>query len=269
MESSVLTGKEWRTHLQNLREKRQEQLHVTIEECQRLQHLHRELFNRQFQAQLKFIVPTEHRPKNPMWEDLKPPRDFTALIQRRLSSDNDEHQFRIENDKHRSQTKFDSRLPTHSHGNQRRLSVSTVDLKEKHANKVFENWPDYNEISQIVGFRIEPPKVKLSTTTDGRGATKKGNSSSRLVAATKQITRLVNLNAIATRRPKASEGQSEKVPLLSDVMAIRVAPPPSTSPRLPSSLCPSSMIFSQRLETRQWLLRNNFSQHATRTCPLL
>jgi hypothetical protein len=37
-------------------------------------------------------------------------------------------------------------------------------------------------------------------------------------------------------------------------------------PKLPSILCPSSKIYSKRIQTRQWLIKNYFS---SQTIPLI
>lgn len=285
MRSPPLTGTEWKIHLQHLREQRQQQLHSTIDECQRLQQLHKELFHRQWQPNAKFTRTKDQARMNtsilPVTPDhRKARRDYTFLIDQRLSSDIDEHQSLIHNSKSltslipssshgQPMNQVEAKLPSRSSETQRPLSVSTVDSEEKRAHKVYEKWPDYEQISQIVGFRIDPPKPKVSMPTESHSTTKKRNSSSRLVAATKQIKTIVNLNVAATRRMKTTEPIPEQ-PLMPPVgpMMIHFESAMSAVPRLPSSFCPSSMIYSQRIRTRQWLLKTNFAEHAMRTSPL-
>ena len=62
------------------------------------------------------------------------------------------------------------------------------------------------KLVKIVGYRIDPPsaKVSISEVTPSRPSTKNRYSSSRLIAATKQIRTLVNLNTAATRRAKTT-----------------------------------------------------------------
>lgn len=37
--------------------------------------------------------------------------------------------------------------------------------------------------------------------------------------------------------------------------------PRKASPKLPNLLCPSSSFYSKRIQTRQWLLKNDFTSH--------
>ena len=166
----------------------------------------------------------------------------------------------------------------------RPLSVSTVSSTDKRVHKVYEQWPDYNHISQIAGYRIDPPasKIELTNSASSRasagGGQRKRTPSSRLISATKQIKSIMNLNATPARREPSKTKITSKTEPLTTLAVLAEKPPiiiepmlsPSMQqPKLPTCLCPSSLLYSQRIRTRQWLLQTNFARYAPRTLPLI
>ena len=151
---------------------------------------------------------------------------------------------------------------------QRNVSVSPVSSVDKRANKVYEKWPDYNQISEIVGYRINPPSPKIIT------------SKSKSSRPSNAINRLKRNSS--TEQNKTSSRTKQKSPKSKkpDVTLPIIDKPPSPiiekvlinkeiQPKLPNILCPSSITYSNRIRTRQWLIKNNFSLNTIRTLPLL
>jgi hypothetical protein len=133
---------------------------------------------------------------------------------------------------------------------QRCLSVSSVGSIDKRRNKVYEKWPDYTQISQIVGYRIEkPPPIEISSPADVKINQKKQKKSIRFVDATKQITNMAAIERDVLINKPIDE---QKIPVLN-------TSPEEIKPKLPSILCPSSKNYSKRIQTRQWLTKNFFS----------
>lgn len=160
----------------------------------------------------------------------------------------------------------------------RSLSVSTVASIDKRANKVYEKWPDYDHISEIVGYRIDPPISKINTSNSITSrpsdtiAQRKRDKSAGFSTKSKQIKTLVRLNQPPTRRQSSKTKKSANteaiVPIIID-KPIPKTPIKDTKPKLPNILCPSSISYSNRIQTRQWLTKNHFSSNAVRTLPLI
>lgn len=123
---------------------------------------------------------------------------------------------------------------------QRCPSVASVTSNEKRANRVYEPWPDYTEISRIVGYRIEKPQI-IPPSPVIEPSPPKRKKSLRFANAVQRVQTLTRI---------------EKKP-------IECPPPPprKISPKLPTLLCPSSRSYSKRIQTRQWLLKNDFTSH--------
>ncbi|CAF3496007.1 unnamed protein product [Rotaria sp. Silwood1] len=167
---------------------------------------------------------------------------------------------------------------------QRRLSVSSVSSTDKRANKVYEKWPDYNQISEIVGYRIEPKQSKIITSDaiSSRPSLtrnqRKRNTAIRFPTTSKQIKNVMSLNPSPTRQKLSKikqATQTDVTPIIIDQPALPIEHVPSTNlikeikPKLPTILCPSSVAYSNRVQTRQWLIKNNFSSNSMRTLPLM
>jgi hypothetical protein len=164
---------------------------------------------------------------------------------------------------------------------QRSISVSTVASTDKRLHRVYEPWPDYDHISRLVGYRIDRPlsKVLMPTTDSSRSRAgmkqRKPITSTRFNTAGKQIKTMLNLNVSSARSISSKVKRSTKHELpsiLPEQVSVIVEPIQCQrvpSPQLPTFLCPSSMIYSQRIRTRQWLMKNNFTTYASRTVPLL
>ena len=159
---------------------------------------------------------------------------------------------------------------------QRRLSVSTVSSVEKKANRVYEKWPDYNQISDIVGYRIDPPVSKTPTSRPaGSMPRRKHTKSTAFPTASKQIKNVVGLKPPTARHQLSKNKKSNKINL-EPIIPEQLPPPPPApllktpiKPKLPTVLCPSSSAYSSHVQTRQWLVQNHFSTNAMRTVPLL
>jgi hypothetical protein len=147
---------------------------------------------------------------------------------------------------------------------QRCLSVSSVASIDKRANKVYEKWPDYTEISQIVGYRIEktpqiitppsPPVVEITQT--------KRKKSTRFANTAKQVKDMSSIE----REILIDKPVDEPSPPLIHKAPIIIPSIKEIKPKLPSFICPSSKIYSKRIQTRQWLIKNYFSPQ---TLPLM
>lgn len=157
----------------------------------------------------------------------------------------------------------------------RRLSVSTVSSVTKQANRVYEKWPDYNRISDIVGYRIDPPNSKLLTPQPSNTSPRrKHTKSTGFPTASKQIKNLVGLKVSSNRQQSSKNKKSSTINLVPTIVEQPAAPPPpppmkKSQSKLPTILCPSSPAYSSHIQTRQWLVRNHFSTNAMRTLPLL
>ena len=160
----------------------------------------------------------------------------------------------------------------------RRLSVSTVLSTDKRTHRVYEKWPDYDQISHIVGYRINPPESKkLDASSNRRSAAaagvdhRKPTSLARLAVASKQIKAMHSLNRSSARRHPSKEEKSSRdllaVPARIDEVPV-IRPVKRTTDILPTLVCPSSLLYSHRIRTRQWLISNNFSLNSRRTLPL-
>lgn len=175
-----------------------------------------------------------------------------------------------------------SSIPQDQH---RRLSVSSVTSHERRSNKVYEKWPDYNEISEIVGYRIDPPPLKVTTLNtsisrpSGTRGQRKRSSAIGFPMASKQIKNMVSLNPSPTRVKVSKVKQTtktepapitiDKLPESNDLIRVNNPIIQENKPKLPTFLCPSSAAYSSRTLTRQWLMKNNFSSNVSRTIPLV
>ena len=159
-------------------------------------------------------------------------------------------------------------------------SISPVPSLNKQTNRIYEKWPDYDHISQIVGYRIEPPpplKPVLSNSLASRpsqsNSQRKSNKSTGFSNASKQIKTALGLSASPARRRSSklqSISQLDLAPVIIDPpKPLQIIPPKEIKPRLPTYLCPSSANYSHRAQTRQWLIKNNFSSSACRARPLI
>lgn len=138
--------------------------------------------------------------------------------------------------------------------NQRCLSVSSVASIDKRANRVYEQWPDYPEISQIVGYRIEKPVpiVPPSPQPVVQIDQKKGKKSSRFANVAKKVQNMSTIEKeIVISKPISEQPIIEKFIRKEEIQ-----------PKLPTFLCPTSELYSKRIRTRQWLLKNDFSSQS-------
>jgi len=164
---------------------------------------------------------------------------------------------------------------------QRRLSVSSVSSVDRRANKVYEKWPDYDHISEIVGYRIDPPPPKtitsqpISSRPSDTTTQRKRNKTTGFSTASKQVKSLISLNASPGKRQLLKNKKSIKTdatPIIIEKPIPKIPfnnPIKETKPKLPNILCPSSIMYSNRLQTRQWLIKNHFSSNSIRTLPLI
>ena len=164
---------------------------------------------------------------------------------------------------------------------QRSLSVSPVLSVDKRTNKVYEKWPEYNQISEIVGYRINPSPAKKPTSNtvpaDPSASPSKRKKSIGFSAASKQIKNLISLNSTSIKRNPTKRKQSTQtnvIPETNDKSSLafeplKIMPAKEIKPKLPNIICPSSTVYSNRAQTRQWLLKHNFSGNAMHTVPLL
>ncbi|CAF2237147.1 unnamed protein product [Rotaria magnacalcarata] len=303
---AVVTWVEAKKHLHEVRQRRQNELALNIEECHRLQTIHKQMFNHKVDSfsneKLPNIKPIKsinneyasstnkysiprleyasiiYRKAIPSFE-LEPPSKLdnslpivNALVHNLSETQNISSTPKIANNPLLLSVKNDQ---------QRCLSVSPVPSIDKRANKVYEKWPDYNQISEIVGYRINPSSKNKPTSdavpsgpSTSRG---KRKTPTRFPGASKQIKNLISLNSTSMRRnlSKAKQPmQSNMTPATNDKSSLGIEPLKNTpakeiKPKLPNIICPSSIAYSSRAQTRQWLLKHNFSGNAMHTVPLL
>ncbi|CAF2487710.1 unnamed protein product [Rotaria sp. Silwood2] len=306
---STITWAEAKKHLHEVRLRRQNQLALNINECHKIHTLHKQLFNHQFDTNSTEKAPDIKSTKSinneyslPTNKYSIPRMEYASTIYRKAIPT-----FEIE-----SSSKFDNDIPivheltqylsenscTISNekiennrsvspirkDQQRRLSVSSVSSVDKRANKVYEKWPDYNQISEIVGYRIDPTPSKIITSDSLSSRPsltrnqRKRNTTIGFPTTSKQIKNVMSLNPSPTRRKLSKIKQSIKTdvtpiiidqPTSSIEKILTINPIKETKPKLPSILCPSSVSYSNRIKTRQWLMKNNFSSNSMRTLPLI
>ncbi|CAF4879085.1 unnamed protein product [Rotaria sp. Silwood1] len=306
---STITWAEAKKHLHEVRLRRQNQLASNINECHKLHTLHKQLFNRQFDSNsiektpdvklikainseyslqtIKHSIPrieyasTIYRKADPIFEiESSSKLDNSIPIVKELTQYLSESSYTISNEnKENNQS-----LSSIKKDQQRRLSVSSVSSTDKRANKVYEKWPDYNQISEIVGYRIEPKQSKIITSDaiSSRPSLtrnqRKRNTAIRFPTTSKQIKNVMSLNPSSTRQKLSKikqATQTDVTPIIIDQPALPIEHVPSTNlikeikPKLPTILCPSSVAYSNRVQTRQWLIKNNFSSNSMRTLPLM
>jgi len=163
----------------------------------------------------------------------------------------------------------------------RRLSVSSISSIDKKANKVYEKWPDYYHISEIVGYRIDPPPPKtvtsksISSRPSDTITQRKRNKTTEFSTASKQVKNLISLNPSPAKRQLLKNKKSIKTDATPIIIEKPIPKLPLNNPiketksKLPNILCPSSIMYSNRIQTRQWLIKNDFSSNSIRTLPLI
>ncbi|CAF0903327.1 unnamed protein product [Rotaria sordida] len=307
---STITWTEAKKHLHDVRLRRQNQLAINVNECHKLQTLHKELFNRQFDSNStekildikqpikpinseyclhtnKYSIPRIeyapiiYRKSIPTFETESSSKfDNNILIVKELTQYLSETSLTISNEK----IENNRSLSPIKKDQQRHLSVSSVSSVDKRANKIYEKWPDYNQISEIVGYRIDPSPSKIITSdsiSSRPSATRnqrKRNTTLAFPTTSKQIKNAMSLNPSPTRRKPSKIKQSIKTditPIIIDQslpsieQVLTINPIKEIKPKLPNILCPSSVAYSNRIQTRQWLIKNNFSSNSIRTLPLI
>jgi hypothetical protein len=90
----------------------------------------------------------------------------------------------------------------------------------------------------------------------------------------KERKSITSLNPSPTRRqslkPKALTKTDTAPPMIDKPSPIiEKVSFEETKLKLPNILCPSSIMYSNRIQTRQWLIKNHFSSNSIRTLPLL
>lgn len=309
---NVIIWNEAKKHLHDVRIRRQKQLELTIHECERLQHVHRQIFNSQLEKNSLERSTTNKQIKYVMNESplltkkyAIPRIEYASILYRRAiplfeidKSVKKENQSPLIKDlidnlsdssSTNSSCQFDKYSPsqynsTNLQSSKRKNSlkcpsISPVPSLDKQVNRVYEKWPDYDHISQIVGYRIEPPlsKTVMSNSISSRPSQsnirRKSNKSSSFSSASKQVKTVLGLNSSPNRRRSSkfpSIPQLDLTPIIIDQpKPLQIDPPKDLKPQLPTCLCPSSLNYSHRIQTRQWLIKNNFSPSTSRTRPLL
>ncbi|UJR37437.1 hypothetical protein I4U23_030140 [Adineta vaga] len=296
----IITASQAKKHLHDLRLQRQNQLTTTINECHRLQNVHKQIYNHQFDS-YSIEKPVNHQPKNVPPSPLNPPKysiprlEYASVIYRQSKSTfeieplldiNDNNTLPIikELTSHISKSpcvisndrqemydlnQINRSLSAIKHDRQRCLSVSSISSLDKRTHRVYEKWPDYNQISEIVGYRIDPPPPKVITSNIISSRPSKSTNQQKRNSSTKTST--------IPKQKKTSDRKLQKNNLASTVIN-KLPPSPEISltqpievikPKLPNLLCPSSLAYSQRIRTRQWLTKHSFSSDPIRTLPLL
>ncbi|CAF3664459.1 unnamed protein product [Rotaria socialis] len=303
---AVVTWAEAKKHLHEVRQRRQNELASNIKECHKLQAIHKQMFNHQVDSfsneklpDIKPIKSINNEYSSSTNKYSIPRLEYASIIYRKaIPTFELEPPSKLENSlpiinelmHNLSETQNISSTPKIATNSlllsvktdqQRCLSVSPVLSIDKRANKVYETWPDYNQISEIVGYRINPSPEKKPTSdavpSDPSASRSKRKASIRFPAASKQIKNLISLNSTSIRRnlSKAKQPlQTNMTPATNDKSSLGIEPLKNTpakeiKPKLPNIICPSSVAYSSRAQTRQWLLKHNFSGNAMHTVPLL
>lgn len=138
----------------------------------------------------------------------------------------------------------------------RSLSVSSAVSIDKQTSKI---WLAQREISQIYDYPIEKlPHLSQRSVTEIHKRQK--TKMNRFVDAINQIkSRSTNQRNSLKRKPHKGLSHIETV-------LPRDKNPDISSLKLPPLIYPTSLYYSKRILTRQWLCQNDFS---TRTLPLI
>ncbi|CAF0927786.1 unnamed protein product [Adineta ricciae] len=288
----IVTAAQAKQHLHEIRLQRQNQLRTTINECHRLQNIHKQIYNH---APQQWNSHSTEKHVNHQGRTVSSPKrlpkysipriEYASLIYRPSKST-----FEIDAvDKplpiikeltdHLSKSpcaifsndrqEINRSLSAIKHDRQRCLSVSSISSLDKRTHKVYEKWPDYNQISEIVGYRIDPPAPKVITSNITPSRPSKTRSQQKRNSSTKLSI---------TPKPKQPSGRKsqkdtlipivvEEPSLILEVPSVKATE--EIKPNLPDLLCPSSIVYSQRVRTRQWLMKHNFSCNPIQTLPLL
>ncbi|CAF3206061.1 unnamed protein product [Rotaria socialis] len=247
-------------HLHDIRYQRQNQLKSIVDECHQLRILHKRIFDNQLNS---------YSAKKPLIS--MPMRNESIfIISPKIESDDE---FPISKEftiylSESSYTLLDFQSANHqlasppvTMNQERCLTVSSVASIDKHTNKVYDKWPDYTEINQMLGFPIQKfpsvaAKPKRPTNIPHR---KKQNKSNRFVDAIKQIQ-----NRSSNQRNLLKNKFLEEFPMNGKLVVHHTSKEADST--LPPLVCPLSVYYSKRIRTRQWLCQNDFS---TRTLPLI
>ncbi|CAF4392109.1 unnamed protein product, partial [Rotaria magnacalcarata] len=247
-------------HLHDIRYQRQNQLKSIVNECHQLRILHKRIFDNQL---------TSYSAKKPLMS--MPMRNESIFIINPKTESDDEFPISQEFTIYLSESSYtfldcqsaNHRLasPPITMNQDRCLTVSSVASIDKHTNKVCDKWPDYTEINQILGFPIQkfPSIAAKSNRPTNIPHRKKQNKSNRFVDAIKQIQ-----NRSSNQRNLLKNKCLEEFPV-NNKLAVHDTSK-ETDYKLPPLVCPSSLYYSKRIRTRQWLCQNDFS---TRTLPLI
>ncbi|CAF1445527.1 unnamed protein product [Adineta steineri] len=298
----IITASQAKKHLHDIRLQRQNQLTANINECHRLQAIHKQLFNHQLNSSSssssssiekcpdkklinndyvsyvnKYSIPRIkyasiiYRQAIPTFEldPLVESKNDTPII-KELTHYLSELPCTSSNERIRKNNRSFSSI---KHDRERSLSVSSVSSTDKRANKVYEKWPDYNQISEIVGYRINPPSSKLITSKTILSRPSNTNNQQKRTTSNKLPT--VSKQKKTSSRTIQQKSSKSIIPstTIEKPLSPELPPPPQpvkeVQPILPNLLCPSSLTYSHRIRTRQWLIKHNFSSNTIRTLPLL
>jgi hypothetical protein len=122
---------------------------------------------------------------------------------------------------------------------------------DKRKNRVYQPWPDYPEISRIVGYRIEKPALIVPPTPPVvQIEPKKGKKPSRFANVAKKVQNLsTDEKEVIKSKPIIEE------PIVIEQIIRK-------EPKLPALICPTSEFYSKRIRTRQWLIKNDFTSQS-------
>jgi hypothetical protein len=262
-------------HLHDVRFRRQNQLASTINECHQLRTMHKHIFDHQFDSysvEKSFISKPTKSTKN---EYVLPHNEYPSFVHRQTTSPMCESEYDLPIVRELTEYLSESpcTLPTNRTNNQllssRKknqpgcTSVSSVASIDKRVNKVYEKWPDYTQISQIVGYHVEKvPPISTSSRPSNANGQKKRNKSTRFTDTVKQVK-----NMTLTQRDLLKSQTLNEYPVIEKVVVPNLNK--EIKPKLPSILCPSSMKYSKRIQTRQWLIKSDFSSSSSCTLPLI
>ncbi|CAF0750136.1 unnamed protein product [Didymodactylos carnosus] len=149
----------------------------------------------------------------------------------------------------------------------KRLSVSSVNTADKRRCIVYEEWPNIEQISKILGYKIQQKSMTPAVVEKKSSSPLVTGRSKRhaLTSAAKRLKRETNPPLSRNDPPTLS---SLAVLGSSPVVMNNLQMKPDKI-KLPDIFCPSSESYSTTILIKRWLMKNDFCSGSSRTLPLL
>ncbi|CAF0830934.1 unnamed protein product [Didymodactylos carnosus] len=147
----------------------------------------------------------------------------------------------------------------------KRLSVSSVNTADKYRCIVYDQWPNREQVSKILGYKIEYSGTLAETGKKSKSISGKKSNRQTLTSMSKRVKReeksklLIN-HPITDLNPAVLES--------SPVIETNKQAKPAQS-NLPDIIYPPSEKYSTTISIKRWLMKNSFCSGTPRTFPLL